>query len=67
MTREERPVPAADLAPAGYADLLAEVKQRVRAAQVRAAVAVNRELVTLYWQIGRDILRRQRVEGWGPR
>lgn len=61
------PRPAADLTPTGYADLLAEVKQRVRAAQVRAAVAVNRELVTLYWQIGRDILRRQRAEGWGAK
>ena len=57
----------ADLAPAGYADLLAAIKQRVQTAQVRAAVAVNRELLLLYWQIGRDILRRQREEGWGAK
>lgn len=58
---------AADLVPAGYADLLAAIKQRVQEAQVRAAVAVNRELVLLYWQIGRDILRRQQQEGWGAK
>jgi predicted nuclease of restriction endonuclease-like (RecB) superfamily len=57
----------ADLAPAGYHELLAAIKQRVQTAQVRAAVAVNRELILLYWQIGRDILRRQREEGWGAK
>src|SRR5947209_20523733 len=56
-----------DVAPAGYAELLAAIKQRVQTAQVRAAVAVNRELILLYWQIGRDVLRRQREEGWGRR
>ena len=35
--------------------------------QVRASVAVNRELILLYWQIGRDILRRQQQEGWGAK
>jgi hypothetical protein len=34
---------------------------------VRAALAVNRELVLLYWQIGREILTRQEQEGWGRR
>ena len=57
----------ADVAPAGYAELLASIKQRVQTAQVRAAVAVNRELILLYWQIGRDILRRQQEEGWGAK
>lgn len=53
--------------PAGYADWLAELKTRIRSAQQRAALAVNRELVLLYWQIGRDILARQAQQGWGPR
>jgi len=39
--------------PASYADLLAEIKTRVRAAHVRAAFAVSRELILLYWSIGR--------------
>jgi predicted nuclease of restriction endonuclease-like (RecB) superfamily len=51
----------------GYDDFLRDLKERVRAAQVRAALAVNRELVLLYWQIGRDILERQEREGWGAK
>ena len=51
--------------PAGYPELLQELKSRIHAAQVRAALAVNRELVLLYWSIGREILDRQQAEGWG--
>ena len=53
--------------PAGYAPLLADLKARVRAAQVRAVLSVNRELVSLYWHIGREILRCQHDEGWGAK
>ena len=48
-----------------YAGLLAEVKERVRAARYAALKAVNKELVGLYWDIGRMIAERQKVEGWG--
>lgn len=54
-------------APSGYADWLAELKSRIHTAQQRAALAVNRELVLLYWQIGRDILERQAQQGWGAK
>jgi len=50
-----------------YRDWLAELKRRVERARQRAAVAVNRELVSLYWQIGRDILERQQRQGWGAK
>jgi predicted nuclease of restriction endonuclease-like (RecB) superfamily len=50
-----------------YADLLHNLKERIRAAQVRASLSVNRELVMLYWQIGRDILARQAAQGWGSK
>ena len=53
--------------PAGYADLLAALKQRIQMAQLRASLAVNRELVLLYWGIGREILARQKEDGWGTR
>ena len=53
--------------PAGYSDWLADLKTRIHSAQQRAALAVNRELVGLYWQIGRDILERQSREGWGAK
>ena len=49
--------------PKGYDALLRELKERIRAAQVWAALAVNRELVLLYWSIGRDILARQKENG----
>lgn len=50
-----------------YAALLKTIKERIQTAQVRAAVAVNQELVLLYWGIGNEILARQRAEGWGTR
>ena len=43
------------------------MKARVHAAQVKAAVSVNRELILLYWHIGREILRAQKAEGWGAK
>jgi predicted nuclease of restriction endonuclease-like (RecB) superfamily len=59
--------PAITASPAGYGDWLAELKSRIHTAQQRAALAVNRELVLLYWQIGRDILERQAQQGWGAK
>jgi predicted nuclease of restriction endonuclease-like (RecB) superfamily len=53
--------------PSGYADWLADLKTRIHSAQQRAALAVNRELVLLYWQIGQDILARQAAQGWGAK
>ncbi len=62
----EKPV-ALTQPPEGYADWLAELKNRIHAARQRATLAVNRELVLLYWQIGRDILTRQARQGWGAK
>ncbi|MFZ4557840.1 MAG: DUF1016 N-terminal domain-containing protein, partial [Pseudanabaena sp.] len=55
------------IVPADYEQLLRELKNRIRSAQIKAALAVNRELVLLYWQIGREILQRQGQEGWGTK
>ena len=55
------------LLPDDYAALLATLKERIQAARLRAAVAVNQELILLYWSIGRDILGRVSTEGWGTR
>jgi len=49
----------------GYGELLADLKSRIREAQLRAAVAANREMISLYWDIGRTIAERQDREGWG--
>jgi predicted nuclease of restriction endonuclease-like (RecB) superfamily len=50
-----------------YDAFLKELKDRIRQAQVRAALSVNRELVLLYWQIGQDILARQATTSWGAK
>lgn len=54
-------------APEGYAELLEQLKTRVRTAQLRAARAANTEVLRLYWSIGRDILDRQHDAGWGAK
>jgi len=51
--------------PQTYPALLASIKERIQRAQVRAAVAVNQELVLLYWSIGKEILTQQHEQGWG--
>jgi predicted nuclease of restriction endonuclease-like (RecB) superfamily len=53
--------------PIAYAELLDDLKARIHAARVRATLAVNRELILLYWQIGQGILTRQQMEGWGAK
>ncbi|MBN2234354.1 MAG: DUF1016 family protein [Opitutales bacterium] len=53
--------------PTGYAEWLGELRDRIQNAQQRASLAVNRELVLLYWQIGRDILARQASQRWGAK
>lgn len=50
-----------------YTGLLADLKARIQSAQTRAALAVNAELVRLYWEIGQTILQRQQAEGWGTK
>lgn len=67
MTDSPDTPPSLTPVPAGYADWLADLKVRIHAAQQRAALAVNRELIGLYWQIGRDILQRQAEQGWGAK
>lgn len=47
-----------------YEQFFADLKSRIQAAQLRASVAVNRELVLLYWQSGLEILDRQQEESW---
>src|SRR6266481_4737021 len=55
------------LVPAGYPALLARVKERVRTAQIKAALSANRELILLYWDIGHAIVEAQKDKGYGRR
>jgi predicted nuclease of restriction endonuclease-like (RecB) superfamily len=51
--------------PDDYRNLLVEVKQRIRSAQYEALKAVNKELIALYWDIGKMIVTRQQGASWG--
>jgi predicted nuclease of restriction endonuclease-like (RecB) superfamily len=62
-----QPPPSLTTPPAGYADWLTTLKARIQGARRQLVLTANRELVTLYWQIGRDILDRQGREGWGAK
>ncbi|WP_392711197.1 YhcG family protein [Rhizobium ruizarguesonis] len=50
-----------------YAAFVSDLKQKIAEARHRASLSVNRELILLYWSIGRDILARQEREGWGAK
>jgi len=58
------PTSAAEM-PGDYLVVLADLKRRIAAAQTRAALAANHELIALYWHVGRTIVQRQRRAGWG--
>ena len=65
--RARKAVRAVELVPRDYARLLEDIKERVQTARVKAGLAVNRELVLLYWHIGHRILLVQHREGWGAK
>ncbi|HTI89889.1 MAG TPA: DUF1016 N-terminal domain-containing protein [Puia sp.] len=48
-----------------YEKWMMELKTRIQSAQVKAAIAVNRELLELYWELGREICEKQKVANWG--
>jgi predicted nuclease of restriction endonuclease-like (RecB) superfamily len=50
-----------------YSEFLEQVKNRIRSSQLRASLAVNGELIQLYWWIGHTILNKQSKEGWGTK
>jgi predicted nuclease of restriction endonuclease-like (RecB) superfamily len=58
-------VRAGDLLPEGYEEFLGELKERIRTARLRASLAANRELIELYWHIGRSVVEKQKTRGWG--
>ena len=50
---------------ADYQQFLEEIKQKVYQAQYQALKAVNKKLITLYWEIGQSIVEKQEQYGWG--
>lgn len=51
----------------GYEEFLRDIKARIQSAQVRAVLALSREVVLLYWHIGQEIRERQERHGWGAK
>ncbi len=50
-----------------YASTLADLKKSIRECQLRAITAANKELVRLYWTIGKTIVEKQEGSGWGAK
>lgn len=65
MTKKGGSRSKASLHPSDYADLLQTIKKRIQESRINAYRAVNKELIELYWNIGREIASRQEQEGWG--
>src|SRR3989344_9473441 len=55
------------LALTGYSAFLKELKEKIRNAQLKAAIAASRELIQLYWDLGKDIVEKQSKEEWGSK
>jgi predicted nuclease of restriction endonuclease-like (RecB) superfamily len=56
---------AAGIVGKGYHLLLNDIKERIRSAQYEALKAVNKEMICLYWDIGKIIVEKQKGENWG--
>jgi len=50
-----------------YGELIQKLKQEIASSRIRAHLAVNKEMISLYWRIGNEILQRQSKEGWGTK
>ncbi len=50
-----------------YIEILDTLKQKIKTAQLKASLAVNAEMLILYWEIGKIILEKQKQEGWGAK
>lgn len=57
----------AELVPNEYAGFIASLKEKIKSSQFKAALSVNREMIKLYWEIGKDIVEKQKQDGWGSK
>ena len=65
MSERVESTPVSGTMPVGYLEFLRVIKTQVQSAQIKAAIAVNTELLKLYWWIGGQIVDKQKEEGWG--
>lgn len=50
-----------------YVDILSDLKNKIQIARQKAAITVNSQLLSIYWEIGNTILKQQQQEGWGTK
>jgi predicted nuclease of restriction endonuclease-like (RecB) superfamily len=53
--------------PIGYVDMRDAIIEKIKESRVRFAIQVNSGMIELYWDIGNEVLRRQKDEGWGAK
>lgn len=48
-----------------YLDFFSSIRTRLKTAQIRAALAANNELIKFYWELGNDLIEKQKAQKWG--
>ena len=48
-----------------YLTFLNNIKQDIQTSRIKAALSINKELILLYWRIGKEVLQRKKEQGWG--
>ena len=48
-----------------YMDFFSSIKERLKTSQIRAALAANQELINFYWELGNDLIEKQKSHQWG--
>jgi predicted nuclease of restriction endonuclease-like (RecB) superfamily len=46
---------------------ITSLKEKIRTSQIKAAIAVNQEMIELYWDIGKSIVEKQEQSSWGAK
>ncbi len=67
MTIKKKKTMAKNITQKEYTQILANIKQQISHAQLKATFAVNKELLTLYWNLGKTIVQLQKEQGWGSK
>lgn len=57
-------IASTQLVPDSYPDMLREIKVKIKHSRFKTALKINRELIELYWEIGKTIVIQQQTEGW---
>lgn len=53
--------------PSDYVGFITNLKEKIQSSQFKAALSVNREMIRLYWEVGKDIVGKQEKDGWGSK